>query len=81
MRLLLQGHLDLPQRVTLDVVLKDLHPAEMVQHAVYAMSATLTGTECSIVTQKCHLGHMPIVTRRPREAATRDQVYFRKCRQ
>jgi hypothetical protein len=26
MRLLLQGHLDLPQRVTLDVVLKDLHP-------------------------------------------------------
>jgi len=27
MRLLLQGYLDLPQRVTLDVVLKDLHPA------------------------------------------------------
>jgi hypothetical protein len=26
MRLLLQGHLDLPQRVTLDVVLKDPHP-------------------------------------------------------
>ncbi|MDY6910695.1 MAG: hypothetical protein SWC40_12270, partial [Thermodesulfobacteriota bacterium] len=25
MRLLLQGHLDLPQRVTLDVVLKDPH--------------------------------------------------------
>jgi hypothetical protein len=26
MRLLLQGHLDVPQRVTLDVVLKDPHP-------------------------------------------------------
>ncbi|QCQ21914.1 hypothetical protein FDQ92_06825 [Desulfoglaeba alkanexedens ALDC] len=26
MRLLLQGHLDLPQRVTLYVVLKDPHP-------------------------------------------------------
>jgi len=26
MRLLLQGHVDLPQRVTLDVVLKDPHP-------------------------------------------------------
>jgi hypothetical protein len=40
----------------------------MVQHAVYAVSATLTETECSSVTQKCHLGHMPFVTRRPREA-------------
>jgi hypothetical protein len=28
MRLLLQGHLDLPQRVTLDVVLKDPHPKD-----------------------------------------------------
>jgi hypothetical protein len=26
MRLLFQGHLDLPQTVTLDVVLKDPHP-------------------------------------------------------
>jgi len=29
MRLLLQGHLDLAQRVTLDVVLKDVHPTRL----------------------------------------------------
>jgi len=27
MRPLLQGHLDVPWRITLDVVLKDLHPS------------------------------------------------------
>jgi hypothetical protein len=31
MGLLLQGHLDLPERVTLDVVLKDPHPYQVRQ--------------------------------------------------
>jgi len=44
MRLLLQGHLDLPQRVTLDVVLKDPHPSQFRFLTPYGHTIRLEST-------------------------------------